>query len=109
MKRVYICAPMGSDSAESLCKAKRYAQFALKSGYAPVLPHFYGLCSEKGYASACAAAGQSLIWLCDEIWIVSNEITREMYRDLRFSKHLNIPTRKVTEREIAKLIGGNAK
>ena len=50
-----------------------------------------------------------MLWLCDELWIIGDEITEEMHRDIQFCKHLNIHTRKVTEKEIAKLIGGNAK
>lgn len=109
MKKVYICASFGSDPTESLDRAKRYTEFALRSGAAPVMPHFYGLYQEKAYANACAAAGQSLLWLCDELWIIGDEITEEMRRDIQFSKHLNIHTRKVTEKEITKSIGGNAK
>ena len=102
MKKVYICAPVGSDSDENLCKAKRYTEYALKSGCTPVLPYFYGLRLEKDYADACAAAGQSLLWLWDEV-------TQEMRRDIQFCKHLNIRTRKITEKEITKRIGGNLK
>ena len=109
MKKVYICAPFGSDPADNLCRAKRYTEYALKCGYAPVLPHFYGLCLEKDYADACAAAGQSLLWLCDELWMIGDEVTQEMRRDIQFCKHLNIRIRKITEKEITKRIGGNLK
>lgn len=109
MKKVYICAPVGSDSDENLCKAKRYTEYALKSGCTPVLPYFYGLRLEKDYADACAAAGQSLLWLCDELWMIGDEVMQEMRRDIQFCKHLNIRTRKITEKEITKRIGGNLK
>lgn len=109
MKKVYICAPFGSDPAENFCRAKRYTEYALKSGCTPVLPYFYGLCLEKYYADACAAAGQSLLWLCDELWMIGAEVTQEMRRDIQFCKHLNIRTRKITEKEIMKRIGGNLK
>lgn len=82
---------------------------ALRCGAAPIVPHFYGLYQKKAYTNTCAAAGQSLLWLCDELWIIGDEITEEMHRDIQFCKHLNIHTRKVSEKEIAKLIGGNAK
>lgn len=109
MKKVYICASFGSDPAESLAKAEWYTEYALRCGAAPIVPHFYGLYQKKAYANTCAAAGQSLLWLCDELWIIGDEITEEMRRDIQFCKHLNIHTRKVTVKEIAKLIGGNAK
>ena len=41
MKKVYICAPLGGDVQGDLEKAKRIAQYALKCGTAPVVPHFY--------------------------------------------------------------------
>ena len=109
MKKVYICASFGSDPTESLAKAEWYTEYALRCGAAPIVPHFYGLYQKKAYANTCAAAGQSLLWLCDELWIIGDEITEEMRRDIQFCKHLNIHTREVTEKEIAKLIGGNAK
>lgn len=44
MKKVYICAPLGGDIQGNLEKAKRYTEYALKCGTAPVVPHFYALC-----------------------------------------------------------------
>ena len=109
MKKVYICASFGSDPTESLAKSEWYTEYALRCGAAPIVPQLYGLYQKKAYANTCAAAGQSLLWLCDELWIIGDEITEEMRRDIQFCKHLNIHTREVTEKEIAKLIGGNAK
>ena len=44
MKKVYICAPLGGDIQGNLEKAKRYTEYALKCGTAPVVPHFYAIC-----------------------------------------------------------------
>ena len=37
MKKVYICAPLGGDIQGNLEKAKRYTEYALKCGTAPVV------------------------------------------------------------------------
>ncbi len=41
MKRVYICAPLGGNTEENLKKVRRYTEYALRCGTAPVVPHFY--------------------------------------------------------------------
>lgn len=44
MKRVYICAPLGGNTEENLKKVRRYTEYALRCGTAPVVPHFYAEC-----------------------------------------------------------------
>ena len=44
MKKVYICAPLGGDVQANLERVKKYTEYALKCGTAPVVPHFYALC-----------------------------------------------------------------
>lgn len=41
MKCVYICAPLGGNTEENLKKVRRYTEYALRCGTAPVVPHFY--------------------------------------------------------------------
>ncbi len=107
MKKVYICAPFRGNASDSSQQAKRYTEYALRCGTAPVVPHFCGLNQDSRYAKVCTAAGQSLLWLCDELWIIGDEITAQMKKDIQFSKHLNIRVRNVKEKDITKLIGGN--
>ena len=109
MKKVYICAPLGGDIQGNLEKAKRYTEYALKCGTAPVVPHFYALCLNDDIPSEREiglSAGMSLLWFCDELWIFGDEITSGMESEIRFCKNLNIPTRKIREKEIVRLIGG---
>ena len=49
----------------------------------------------------------SLLWLCDEVWAFGDVITDGMRAELKFGKNLNIRIRKITEKEIQKVIGGN--
>ena len=64
MKKVYICAPLGGDVQANLERVKKYTEYALKCGTAPVVPHFYALClddsipreREMGMAAFCGFA-----------------------------------------------------
>lgn len=110
MKKVYICAPLGGDIQGNLEKAKRYTEYALRCGTAPVVPHFYALCLNDDIPEEREiglAAGRGLLWFCDELWIFGDEITRGMESEIRFCRHLNIRTRNVTEKEINQVLGGN--
>lgn len=109
MKKVYICAPLGGDVKNNLEKVKRYTQYALKCGTAPVVPHFYALCLDDdnpGERQIGMTAGRSLLWFCDELWQFGDEITEGMYAELQYCRHLNVKTRKVREEEINKVLGG---
>lgn len=109
MKKVYICAPLGENVKENLEQVKRYTKYALICGTAPVVPHFYAEClddSNPKEREIGMAAGLSLLWFCDEMWVFGDEITRGMEGEIQFCKNLNIRTRKIQEKEIVKLIGG---
>ena len=110
-KKVYICAPLGEDVEHDLRQAKRYTEYALKCGTAPVVPHFYALCLDDSQdpkeREICGTAGLSLLWFCDEMWIFGDEITEGMAAEIQFCKNLNIKTRRIRDQEIDKMIGGN--
>lgn len=112
MKKVYICAPLGAslggDIKGNLEKVKRYTKYALKCGTAPVVPHFYALCLDDGEPKEREigiAAGLSLLWFCDELWLFGDEITEGMAAEIQFCKNLNIQMKKVFEDQISKKIG----
>ena len=109
MKKVYICAPLGGDVEENLRKVKRYAKYALLCGTAPIVPHFYALCindDNPKEREIGIAAGLSLLWFCDEMWIFGDEVTEGMAAEMQFCKNLNISTRKIRGEEINKMLGG---
>ena len=111
MKKVYICSPLGGNIQETLKKAKQYARYALICGTAPVVPHFYALCLNDNIPKEREigmAAGLSLLWFCDEMWIFGDEVTESMKAEMQFCKSLNIPVRKVRDDEINKKIGEKA-
>ncbi len=110
MKKVYICSPLGGDVENNLKKAIRYMLYALKSGVAPVVPHFYATClndSNKEERELGRSAGISLLWFCDEMWIFGDEITEGMNAEIRFCQSLNIKMKKIKPSEIKKILGGN--
>lgn len=111
MRKVYICAPLGGNIQKNLKKVKQYARYALICGTAPVVPHFYALCLNDNIPKEREigmAAGLSLLWFCDEMWIFGDEVTESMKAEMQFCKSLNIPVRKVRDDEINKKIGEKA-
>ena len=110
MKKVYVCAPLGGNVESNLKKVRAYTEYALRCGTAPVVPHFYALClndNDPKDREIGLAAGLSLLWFCDELWLFGDTVTEGMRAELQFCKNLNIRIRKITEKEIQKVIGGN--
>ena len=110
MRKVYVCAPLGGNVESNLKKVRTYTEYALRCGTAPVVPHFYAECLDDNNPKdreVGLAAGMSLLWLCDEVWVFGDTVTDGMSAELKFCKNLNIRVRKITEKEIQKAIGGN--
>ena len=108
-KKVYICAPLGGNVQENLERATRFARYALQSGVAPVVPHFYALCLDDAdfkQREVGMSAGQSLLWFCDEMWIFGDEVSAGMEEEIRFCKNMKIKTRRIRGKELEKIIGG---
>ncbi|WP_304585016.1 DUF7768 domain-containing protein [Acutalibacter muris] len=108
MKKVYICAPLAGDVQGNLEKAKRYSEYALRCGAAPVTPHFYALCLDDSIPEEREigmAAGMSLLWFCDEVWVFSDQTTEGMRAEIKLAHNLNIKVRIIKEHEIKKVIG----
>lgn len=107
MKKVLICAPFIGDEAECSQQAKDYTQYALQCGTAPVVPYYFSLRKEEKYRNLCDSAEQSILWFCDELWIIGEEKTSQMQKLIQFCKNLNIPVCYVAQEEITKKLGGN--
>ena len=108
MKKVYICAPLSGDVEGNLEKAKRYSEFALRCGAAPVTPHFYALCLDDSIPEEREmgmAAGLSLLWFCDEVWVFGDQTTDGMRVEIKLANNLNIKVKTIKEHEIKKVIG----
>lgn len=108
MKKVYICSPLRGDIKGNIEKVKRYTEYALKCGTAPVVPHFYALCMDDNVPKEREiglAAGLCLLWFCDELWIFGDEISEGMLAEMKFCKNLNIKMKKISENQINKILG----
>ena len=108
MKKVYICAPLAGDVQGNLEKAKRYSEYALRCGAASVTPHFYAMCLNDSIPKEREmgiAAGLSLLWFCDEVWVFGDETTEGMAQEIKLAHNLNIKVRIIKEHEIKKVIG----
>ena len=92
-KKVYICAPLGGNVQQNLERAIRFATYALRSGAAPVVPHFYALClddADPKQREIGMSAELSLLWFCDEMWIFGDEITEGMQEEIRLNEFLPV-------------------
>lgn len=105
MRRVYICSPLGGNVSANIENAKRYAQYALECGMAPVIPHFYALVLNDEIPDERKLgmqAGLSLLWVCDEVWVFGDEITEGMKKEIIFAEKLNIKVKYISEKELKK-------
>ena len=103
MKKVYICSPLGGDVAGNLQRAKQYAKYALLCGTAPVVPHFYALClndENPKEREIGLAAGLSLLWFCDELWVFGDRVSHGMEKEINFARNLNIRTCYIKESQV---------
>ena len=107
MKKVYICAPLSGDVQDNLEKAQRYSEYALRCGAAPVTPHFYALCLDDSVPEEREmgmAAGLSLLWFCDEVWVFNDQPTEGMRAEIKLANNLNIKVKIVKLHEIEKAL-----
>ena len=98
MKRVFLCADGEKD-------VRTVFRHLLSSGAAPAAPQMYALMLETGSEEEYAQmtrAGESLLWLCDEVWIVG-EPTPDMARQIRTARLLNLPVRQLKKSEIRRM------
>ena len=110
---VYICSPLGGDVKGNLQRVKQYARYALLCGTAPVVPHFYALClndDNPKEREIGLAAGLSLLWFCDELWVFGDRVSHGMEKEINFAKNLNIRTVYIKESQVKQTLkkqGGN--
>ena len=107
-KKIYVCAPFGEDVETELENSVRYYDFTLKSDCVPVGPHALAkMIGDRNTVDVkqMRQAGMSLLWFCDEIWVFGEQ-TESMQDEIRFGKNMKIRMRKISEKEIRKIVGG---
>ena len=108
-KKVYVCAPFGEAVETELDNAKRYYDYTLKTDCVPVGPHALAKMTAiktRVEIKQMRQAGLSLLWFCDEIWVFGDEQTECMQEEIRFGRNMKIRMKKITEKEIKKVLGG---
>ena len=98
MKRVFLCA-------EEPAQSQKIMKYLLHDGAAPISAQMYELLFPTGSEtehSQMTRAGENLLWLCDEVWVVG-EPTPDMARQIRTAKLLNLPVKKLKESEIRRM------
>ena len=108
-RKIYICAPITENIYEDIHQAMKYAEYVLKCGMAPVIPHCYYLCMSKldeKELETIRSASISLLWYSDEVWVFGDEVTENMERELQFCKTLNMRIRKISRKDLRKKLGG---
>ena len=98
MKRVFLCV-------EEPAQSQKIMKHLLHDGAAPILPQMYKLLfptNSETEQAQMTRAGESLLWLCDEVWVVG-EPTPDMARQIRTARLLNLPVRQLKESEIRRM------
>ena len=79
MKLVYICSPLRGDTEENINRAARYCAYAAGCGVIPILPPaVWSGVDDTGQENQKAVLALEFLKRCDEVWVIGNEITREM-------------------------------
>ncbi len=85
---VYICAPYSGAIETNIKKASEFARFVYDSGCIPVTPHllfpFLNDTNEKERNDALFM-DKVLLGKCDEVWVLSRDITKGMKEELEIS------------------------
>ena len=80
---------------ENINNVRRYTEYALRCGMAPVVPHFYALCVDDRNPEdrdLGMKAGLQLMDMCDEIWVFGTERSRGMLKEIDYATRvLRIP------------------
>lgn len=111
MKKVYICSPLGGDVERNIDRAKKYTEYALKCGVAPVTTHFFALCLDDNNPDERligTTAGLELLKGCDELWIFGSELTSGMQAEFMLAGEYGIPARHISRREVERKLGGDS-
>ena len=98
MNQVYICADFGSDGAENIRKATRYAGFVYGHDMIPIAPASYSgalnLSLPRDLRRMRETRSRKL-WNGGELWVFGDRTTPEMRDEIRSFQALNGANAKV--------------
>lgn len=95
-ERIYVIAPFRAktemERQQNIWRAKRAGEELAQRGFAPIVPHaavafYYDSLPEPEMMSICL----SLLFVCDRIFVATEQITEGMAIELEFAAKHNIP------------------
>lgn len=92
MKRIYICAPFGSDSTDNIKRANQYSKYVFSFGFTPIAPQIYSKALDVSRPSDLKLgmeAGRNKLWSADELWVFGENITPDMRYEIRIFEAIN--------------------
>ncbi len=102
MKNIYISSAYTDDIVININNSKTYAKYVFENEAVPIIPQFYSLVlgDEKGTKQKIQKAGMSLLWLCDEVWVIGNKLTEQMKKEIKFAQQIKINIRYISNEMI---------
>lgn len=100
-KVVYLAHPLSGDWEGNIASARRYAEAAARSGWAPVAPYLtlYGLLHEPVDRELGLEIDLAMVGVCDEVWVCGDRVSSGMRIELGHAMLEDIPIRFVGKPE----------
>ena len=109
LKKVYICFPSTDNLKDNFRKASRYSRYALLCNTAPIIPQHYSFSLDdhiQREREIGIAAGLSLLWFCDEMWVFGDKEKMKRSREINFCENVGIKIVYISKALVKKKIGG---
>ena len=99
---VYICSPYRGDTEKNTEKARKYSRFAVESKAIPMTPHllypqFMDDSNPEERYLATHVIKYVLIGKCQEVWVLGEDISEGMGREIALAEKRRMKIRYFTE------------
>ena len=99
---VYICSPYRGDTEKNTEKARKYSRFAVESKAIPMTPHllypqFMDDSNPEERYLATHVINYVLIGKCQEVWVIGEDISEGMGREIALAEKRRMKIRYFTE------------
>mgnify|MGYP003297896537 FL=1 len=105
MKTVFVCSPYRGDTEKNQRLARRVCRRAVEEGYAVICPHLlypqFLSDDDENEREQGIRAGLCSLEKADELWVVGNQITSGMSREIARATELGISIRCVCDPLVA--------
>ena len=96
---VYICAPFSGDVERNKKKATEFAAFAYRNGCIPMTPHLlFPFMNDESKEERALALHMDIVLMgkCQEVWVLSERITKGMAAEIELATKRYQPVRYFT-------------